>query len=122
MQQPLMLVPGDHHYVGLDLGRAFDPSSLAIVQSTWAADHRQYRLRHLQRWTAGTPYPTIRDELAVKLKALGAYTLAIDQTVVGKGVIDIFRPLVPANEFHAVFITAGRTPTFSQGIQVSPIT
>src|SRR5262245_12202270 len=116
----LMMVPADQRYVGLELGRASDASSLAIVERTWADDHRLYSLRHLQRWPAGTPYPTIRNDLLVKLKALGEYTLGIDQTAVGKGVIDICRPLVSTSDFHPVFITAGRTPSFSQGIQFVP--
>jgi hypothetical protein len=116
----LLMVPGDRLYLGLDLGRPSEPSSLAIVERTWVDNQSHYKVRHLQRWPAGTPYPTIRDDLMVKLKALDECTLGIDQTAVGKGVIDIFMPVVLSQDFHPVIITAGRTPSFNQGIQFVP--
>ena len=105
--------------VGLDLGQAGDYTALAVLEKVWVEREGQPRARydvgHLERPPLGTPYPDVvalvRGRVAALLARGAAATLVVDQTGVGRPVVDLLRragvgcPLVP------VTITAGHAAT-----------
>ena len=95
--------------VGLDLGQQADPSALAVLERTEHPNGRAiYACRHLQRWHLGTPYPQMVDETVALLsrRELRDVTLVVDQTGVGRAVVDLFRLQVHC-PFRPVTITSG---------------
>jgi hypothetical protein len=113
-------VPGC--YLGLDLGQPSDRSSLAVVERAVVAEQKHFRVRHLERWPPGTAYPVIRDAVCKRVgKALvHGGTLVIDQTAVGKGIVDIFGPLKTHMNLKSIIITAGRMPRHHNGVHFVP--
>jgi hypothetical protein len=105
------------HIIGLDLGQTTDFSALAVLERGAGAsavpleDGPGYAVRHLARFALGTPYPTIATEVArlASTPDLACSALVVDQTGVGRPVVDWFRraslpaPLVP------ITITGGST-------------
>lgn len=99
--------------VGLDLGQINDFSALAVVERVRVLPpgmsmahyvrHRfdpagvevteELRVRHLQRWELGTPYPDLVDEVCALMagEQLRRAWLFIDGTGVGVAVKDMFR-------------------------------
>jgi hypothetical protein len=104
---------------GLDLGQAKDYTALAVLQritpaagtATPAAKReRRYAVCHLERFPLGTPYPAVCDRI-VKLFSdapLAGGTLAVDQTGVGRAVVDMLRRARPSAAIRPITITAGR--------------
>lgn len=95
--------------IGLDLGQQHDPTALAGVEQTRdKGGVAHYAARLLKRWHLGTPYPVIVDEVAelVKVPQLAGSLLAVDQTGVGRPVVDMFR--VKGLALCPVTITAGQ--------------
>jgi hypothetical protein len=98
---------------GLDLGQQSDFTALAGLEQGRGADGlAQYAVRHLRRWPLGTPYPAVvadverlfgRPEVADAL-------VAVDQTGVGRPVVDLFRASGRVN-LLPVTITAGHAVT-----------
>ena len=75
--------------IGLDLGKAHDPSALAILEHQGGRSDAV----DIRRWSLGTPYPQIVADVE-QLRLLPALTdahLVIDGTGVGRGVVDMFR-------------------------------
>jgi hypothetical protein len=105
------------YYVGLDLGQAVDFTALAVLERPSSAGHEPvYSLRHLRRFPLGTPYTEV---VPAVVRLLGApplkehVTLVVDQTGVGRAVVDLLRReaecrLVP------VTITAGHQVTVAE--------
>ncbi|MEN6341044.1 MAG: hypothetical protein ABFC89_00630 [Methanospirillum sp.] len=94
------------YHVGLDLGQAADYTAIAVVE--WTPD--ALKVRHLQRFALGTLYPAIVDAVAGLVSRLpGSPELAVDQTGVGRPVVDLLR--VRGLRFDAVTITGGDTAT-----------
>jgi hypothetical protein len=106
------------YFCGLDLGQAADFTALAVAEVTVGPDPAsanrrvpRFAVRHLQRWARGTPYPAIVD--AVRTLAgvppMPGCVLCVDQTGVGRAVVDLFRAARPALpcRLRAVTITAG---------------
>ncbi len=93
--------------IGLDLGQAQDYSALAIAEKvkpleqvvdefdrvTHVPGRPVYHVRHLQRWRLGTSYPTIVKDVAALMARLPppAPALVVDQTGVGRPVVDMLR-------------------------------
>ncbi len=75
--------------VGLDLGKETDPSALAVVEGRG----RDLRLRHLERYALGTPYPDVVGKVAALLAhpSLEDAELVVDATGVGGAVADMLR-------------------------------
>ena len=89
--------------LGADIGRATDPTALAVVQH----DRGRLAVRHLERVPLGTPYPETAQRIGTVLHALPSRAdLVIDATGVGRAVVDILRAdgLMPI----AVTFTAGK--------------
>jgi hypothetical protein len=100
------------YMVGLDLGQATDYSALAVVERVLVLPagisathyHRrtgtvvepklrtELRVRHLQRWDLGTPYPAIVADAARLMRSdqLRRAWLSYDATGVGRAVKDLF--------------------------------
>src|SRR5690242_20486607 len=88
------------YYVGLDLGQAQQYTALAALERTTVADPetpdrevRHYAVRHLQRFPLGTPYTEVCARLVEMFASapLSGSTLIVDQTVVGKPVVQMLR-------------------------------
>jgi hypothetical protein len=118
MKRPKRPGPQTSDFVlGLDLGQPQDYTALAVLERLWQPDtadpvgqeESHYHLRHLVRWPPRTGYPEMAAEVAklVEKPPLDHPLLAIDQTAVGEGVVDLFcQPGVKA-ALHAVLITGG---------------
>jgi hypothetical protein len=102
------------HIIGLDLGQLSDPTAVAIVERRQLpkSDAHAYACRHLQRWPLGTPYPAIVGDVLELLARpqLAGPLLVIDQTGVGRAVVDLFRWRSPC-PMKPVTITSGATVT-----------
>lgn len=103
------------YFTGLDLGQSQDPSALVIVEQTSRTDEREhsYAVRHLHRWPLGTSYPEIIEHLDTRFSSsphLVNSTLVIDQTGVGKAVVDMVTKSNIRANMKAFTITAGFVP------------
>lgn len=120
-------------FLGLDLGQAADYTAIAVLQKvfrTREVERRSepgqgtyteslpplYHCRHLARMPLGTTYPAVAEhvkELLGTPKLRGRTSLVVDNTGVGRPVVDMLRAshLVPI----AVTITGGDTVTFDGG-------
>jgi hypothetical protein len=101
-------------FAGLDLGQAADPSALAILEEV-RGDETTFLVRHLHRWTLGTPYPQIVADLAALLEreplASGEVTLMLDKTGVGAAVADMVEMARLRAYVVPIVITGGDTVT-----------
>ena len=114
------LPPPSPFYSGLDLGQSQDHTALAVVERATVPDPERagqtaYRfdVRHLHRWPLGTSYPSIvADVRALYAGApLGGSTLVIDETGVGKAVVDMFRAAGIGATLRPYSITSGAALT-----------
>lgn len=112
---------------GLDLGQALDFSALAVCEQAEGSDPLRagascwhYAVRYLVRWPLGTPYVGISGQsigVGEQVKALYERSplpgtlLAVDQTGVGRAVVDLLRALHIGATLIAVTITAGEKST-----------
>jgi hypothetical protein len=90
-------MPDPAYVLGLDLAQTTDYTALAIgelVASPRNAGPVDVLIRHLDRLPKHTPYPAQVEEVAAKVakvKDLGRTILVIDQTGVGRPVVDMLR-------------------------------
>jgi hypothetical protein len=116
------------YVIGLDLGQASDFSALAVLERTLrpapeAPEHRQvyFACRLLRRFPLGTPYPAVVEqvrELTTRAPLPGS-TLAVDQTGVGRAVVDLLRQAHLPVQLWPITITAGCGVTATaDGLQV----
>jgi len=73
-------------FMGEDLGQASDFTAIAVIEATGS----EYRVRHLQRFALGTPYPDMVKETIRIQSFLPGSILAVDGTGVGRPIIDLF--------------------------------
>lgn len=102
---------------GLDLGQRSDYSALSLLErTTHESGKSAYLVRYLRRWPLGTPYlvppgqpPGIGEDLRDLLakEPLRGCLLAIDQTGVGRGVVDAYRALDLPVSLVPITITGG---------------
>ncbi len=101
---------------GLDLGQQNDFSALAVLERSDGPDPNRperavsfYSCRHLQRWPLGTAYTQIVARVGeiMATAPLPGTALAIDQTGVGRAVVDIFREARLPCRLRPITITAG---------------
>jgi hypothetical protein len=114
-------------FAGLDLGQAQDPSAFAVleVSGTLTVEpdgHTQdshtvfdYACRHLERWPLGTSYPEVveRMEALYSKPPLKGSTLAVDQTGVGRAVVDMLRRAELDARLLPITITTGAAVKFN---------
>jgi hypothetical protein len=109
-----------HYFAGLDLGQAQEVTALAILVRTKEPDPqkpgrlvRHYAVRHLERFPLGTPYTEVGARLAQQFAAapLAHGTLAVDQTMVGRPVMEMLGRSGIAARLRGYTVTAGHTAT-----------
>ncbi len=131
-----MTAPVDY-FVGLDLGKVADFTALAVLERRHppppGRDEPRPKTppkpRHvvslLRRWPRGTSYPDIvRDvgELLVtahpitQVKPLLNCVLGVDETGVGKAIVDMLREAKLPCSLHPVLITGGHEVTRVEGV------
>jgi hypothetical protein len=105
--------------VGIDLGQVADPTAVVILERRQESGRPHYECRHLERLPLGTPYLTGRDwpvearGVGERLRALFAQPVlrdcqaAIDETGVGRAVVDALRTLRLGIWLRPVTVTAG---------------
>ena len=111
----------DVNYIsGLDLGQTQDFTALAVLEQTKLPDPqkpgqllRHYAVRHLERFPLGTAYTAVCARLVTLFAAwpLRRTTLAVDQTGVGRPVIDMLRKSPIEASIRPITITGGHKAT-----------
>jgi hypothetical protein len=105
------------YYAGLDLGRAWEYSALAVLERAEPADslgdmsRMSYAVRHLERFPPGTPYPVVFARV-VELFAkppLAQRPIVVDFTAVGRTVVEALRRVKPDAALRPATVTAGLT-------------
>ena len=102
--------------IGLDLGQANDFTAIVVLKTQAApADPLETDLQviHLER-VRHKPYPEIVDHVTRLVQALrtqGPCDLVVDATGVGRGIVDLLRPVQPVR----VNITGGQAVNLSDG-------
>lgn len=114
-------------FVGLDIGQAADPSALVVLEKddrllegadpfmSQAVGH--YSIRHLQRWPLGTLYNKVTSDVVRLMNRpplcpspphdpRGA-TLVVDNTGVGRPIVEDLRHALPGRSIVAVTISGG---------------
>lgn len=94
---------------GLDLGQRQDFTALAVLQRSYLDDGQaRYDVRSLKRFK-DSPYPEMVDKVCGWMGAapLPGSTLVVDQTGVGRPVVDLFARAAPPVTIYPVTITAG---------------
>ena len=110
---------GPDYFIGLDLGQASDFTALAVVErrpGENGSEEAPYSLRHLQRFPLGTAYTAIVPavaRLANKAPLAGRVTLVVDQTGVGRPMVDMLRGALIQVPIIPVTITAGQRLTIT---------
>lgn len=106
-------------FVGLDLGQMQEYSALAVLERTAAFEpgSRQqvtrYAVRHLERFALGTPYAEVYDRITTLFAKppLRHGYLTVDQTAVGKAVIDLLQARELPLHLLPVTISSGHAVT-----------
>jgi hypothetical protein len=103
------------HLIGLDLGQAQDPTALAVLRQ----QGEFFQVPYLTRFPLGTAYPAVvervaalvapkRDRSGCESNPLASATLVVDQTGVGRAVVDLLETALPPTVgLVGVTITAG---------------
>ena len=112
------------YFSGLDLGQAQDFTALAVLEQTKLPDPekkgqlvRHYAVRHLERFPLGTAYTAVCTRLVTIYAAapLARTTLAVDQTGVGRPVLDMLRRSTISASIRPITITGGHKATPNEG-------
>src|SRR5215210_7187348 len=102
--------------LGLDLGQAGDYTALAVLEQTWheieGVPTTRYDVRHLERMPLGTSYPEVVKQVGQRVHALrdldASLTLVVDQTGVGRPVVDLLRDAALPCRLVPIMITGGQ--------------
>jgi hypothetical protein len=122
-------LPAPEYILGLDLGQQQDYTALAILKRSWQPHPVQagvlqahYTCGHLQRWPLRTAYTAIADDLRtlVQKPPLFRPRLAVDQTGVGRAVVELFRRIQLNAALTPVLITSGNEIAFTDGAWHTP--
>ena len=113
---------GPDYFIGLDLGQASDYSAVAVLERPAqkcqeAGEQRPvYSLRYLRRYALGTPYTRIVPAVArlASSDLLQGCTLAVDQTGVGRPVVDLLRQAPMTARIVPITITGGQVVTVTE--------
>jgi hypothetical protein len=97
--------------VGADLGQACDFSAIAVVERLAATITAPgvFAVRHLERLPLGTPYPRVAARLVELFdrEPLSGGALVVDETGVGRPVVDLLRTLPIKATVCPLTITSG---------------
>jgi hypothetical protein len=109
------------YILGLDLGQTKDFTALAVLErqpAVMPGGKPEYALRHLKRFPLGTAYTDIVPAMAAlrRTQALRDAPLVVDQTGVGRAVVDMLRQsagwVVPATITGGHAVTRADDGTF----------
>jgi hypothetical protein len=103
-----------HFYLGVDLGKHNDHTTIAIVEKQSNSD--ALSVCHLELLPLGTTYTTVVQQALYRLRATMAYgrtTLVVDASGVGMPVIDLMR--ASGARPVAITITGGKTIAAAKG-------
>lgn len=112
------------YIAGLDLGQAQDYTALAVLEQTTTPDpedyHRRvrcYAVRQLKRFPLGTSYTAVCARLVEMFQnpVLKNSTLVVDQTGVGRPVVDMLKRSKIEAHIRPVTITAGQASAPADG-------
>jgi hypothetical protein len=104
--------------VGADLGQATDPSAIAVVERITAPTAAPVlAVRHLERLPLGTPYPKVAARLVALFdrEPLSGGTLVVDETGVGRPVVDLLRTQPIKATVCPLTITSGSRARVDEG-------
>lgn len=113
---PTPIIPPEpvRHIVSADIGQVVDPSALALIERPAYQPPLSppLAIRHMDRWHLGTSYLIIVEDICrfVERKELREPVLVVDQTGVGRPIVDMLRSRVQC-AFVPVTITSGAEPT-----------
>jgi hypothetical protein len=107
------------YYAGLDLGQSQDYSAFCTLERLGTnIDNYVYQCRFLHRWQLKTRYTDIVEDVlkwtnspTVTKNVQHRTILAVDQTGVGAGVVDLFRRSEMRSKLVSIMITAGSQVT-----------
>jgi hypothetical protein len=114
------------YFIGVDLGRVSEVSALAVMErSGLSKEVFKFECRHLERWKARTSYQTIVSDTQrilshPEIQRGKSTVLAIDSTIVGPNVIELFKREQPTARLESVFITGGNDATKESGVSKVP--
>jgi len=105
--------------LGLDLGQAGDYTAFAVLEQTWpkhgGTSTARYDVRHLERMPLGSSYPDVVKQVSERVYALrdldASLTLVVDQTGVGRPVVDLLRDAALPCRLVPIMITGGQAVT-----------
>lgn len=110
-------------FCGVDLGKRYDPSTVAIIEVQYDKGQRRYFVRYLHRFTLRMLYSDVATQLArldvfLKAKAVeehkkDAITWVLDASGVGEGVSELVEKAMPLADLKKVYITGGLKPTYA---------
>jgi uncharacterized protein (TIGR02996 family) len=107
-------------FAGLDLGQSADYSALVVLERHTIPNlakpgrtEHAFDVRHLHRWQLKTPYPKVVEDTKNLFASgpLHGSTLAVDETGVGRPVVDMFRAAKIACKLRPFSITCGSAVT-----------
>jgi hypothetical protein len=96
--------------VGVDLGQACDYSAIAVAERVaGAGPAAALAVRHLERLPLGTPYPQVAARLVELFgcEPLAGGVLVVDETGVGRPVVDLLRTMPLRAALRPLSITSG---------------
>jgi uncharacterized protein (TIGR02996 family) len=107
-------------FAGLDLGQSIDFSAIVVLERHAIPNSAKpgrtefaFDVRHLHRWQLKTPYPKVVEDTKALFASgpLHGSTLAVDETGVGRPVVDMFRAAKIACKLRPYSITCGSAVT-----------
>jgi hypothetical protein len=107
------------YVMGLDLGPPGEPTGFAVLErADLDPQEPQYRLRHVNRFPPGTPFPLIVEMVAARARTTELHDspMIVDCTAVGQVVLNHLRRALPAQAVNAVVIGAGHSLQLAEGI------
>jgi hypothetical protein len=106
------------YFIGCDLGKKHDPSTVAVVEAQYAPSYAAYYyVKHLKRFTLRMLYTDVATSLskmddqlkahAVKQGKRAMITYALDATGVGESVAELVEKAMPLADIKKVYLTGG---------------
>jgi hypothetical protein len=115
------------YFIGLDLGQAAEYSAVAVLERSVQRDPSggwawHYDVRHLERFALETRYKEVQEWLANRLRRppLEWATLVIDQTSVGRPVVDAFRRADLHASMRRMVVTGAHEQSYTGGLYSVP--
>jgi hypothetical protein len=110
-------------FCGVDLGKRYDPSTVAIVEVDYTEGQRRYFVRYLHRFTLRMLYSDVAKQIArlddmlkdkaIELRKKDSITWVLDTTGVGEGVAELIEKAMPLADLKKVYITGGLKASYA---------